>query len=99
MHNKLLDLPAFKCWVIHILRQSKRFIASITTRYAKMTHKFGIQVPGSTEETLAIDKATDTTFWFDAIQKEMKNVRVAFQPLGRGAPPPLGHKWMPGGHI
>lgn len=64
---------------IHTLRQSKRFIASITTRYAKRTHKFGIQVPSSTKEALAIDKATNTTFWFAAFLKEMKNVKVAFQ--------------------
>jgi hypothetical protein len=43
-------------------------IASITIRYAK-THKFGIQVPGSTEEALAIDKATNATFQYDAIRK------------------------------
>jgi hypothetical protein len=88
--NKLQELPVFKWWAKHTLRQSKRLIASITARYAKRTYKFGIQVPNSTEEALAIDKATKTTFWFDAIQKEMKNVKVAFQPLGHGASPPVG---------
>jgi hypothetical protein len=33
-------------------------------------------------------------FWYDAIQKEMKNVMVAFQPLGHDASPPIGYKWM-----
>ncbi len=46
------------------------------------------------EEALAIDKATNTTFWYNAIQKEMKNALVAFQPLGHGAPPPSGYQWI-----
>jgi hypothetical protein len=92
LKNELQDEPAFKWWVKHTLRQGKRLIASITTRYAKRTHKFGIQVSNSTEKALAIDKATNTIFWHDAIQKEMKNVMVTFKPLGHGALPPVGFK-------
>jgi hypothetical protein len=35
VHNKSQDPPAFRWWVKHTLRQSKRFIASIATGYAK----------------------------------------------------------------
>jgi hypothetical protein len=31
------------------------------------------------KEALEIDKATNTTFWQDAIQKEKKNNKIAFQ--------------------
>ena len=30
---------------------------------------------------MQIDRQTGTTFWTDAINKEMKNVRVAFEAL------------------
>jgi hypothetical protein len=30
------------------------------------------------EEALAVDETTNTTFWHDAIKKEMKNVMIAF---------------------
>ena len=64
------------------------------TRYARRTHKFGIQLPNSVEEALAIDRETNTTFWHDAIQKEMKNVRVAFKFLEQGERVPIGYKWI-----
>ena len=35
LKNELQDEPAFKWWVKHTLRQSKRLVASITTRHAK----------------------------------------------------------------
>jgi hypothetical protein len=41
-------------------------------------HKFGIRLPQTIAEALAINQETNTTCWFDAIQKEMKNVCVAF---------------------
>jgi hypothetical protein len=43
---------------------------------------------------LAIDRETNTTYWYDAIQKEMKNVRVAFKFLDSGERVPVGHKWI-----
>jgi hypothetical protein len=70
--KNLQDQLAFKWWVMHTIRQSKRLIASIKTRYAKRTHKFGIQVPGSQEEALAIDKAANTTFGMMLSKKNKK---------------------------
>ena len=43
-----------------------------------MTHKFGIRVPKSVPEALQIDEDTGTTYWWDAIKKEMDKVMVAF---------------------
>jgi hypothetical protein len=53
-------------------------IKTMKTRYAKCMHKFGIRLPQTIAEALAINQETNTTYWFDAIQKEMKNVCVAF---------------------
>ena len=41
-------------------------------------HKFGIRVPKSVPEALQIDEDTGTTYWWDAIKKEMDKVMVAF---------------------
>ena len=54
------------------------------TQYLKRTHKFGIEVPKSIDEALALDKKNGIILWADAIAKEMKNVRVAFRILPDG---------------
>ena len=48
-------------------------------------------MPHSVEEALKIDEQTGTTFWRDAIRKELKNVGIAFEFMEDGKPPP-GHK-------
>ena len=55
------------------------------------THKFGIEIPKTVEEALAIDRATNTTFWRDAIDLEVKNVDVAFQDLEDSEQVPIGY--------
>jgi hypothetical protein len=37
----------------------------------KRNQKFGIDTPRTVEEALRIDKETNTTYWADAIEKEM----------------------------
>jgi hypothetical protein len=44
------------------------------------------------EEAYTIDEATGTTFWRNAIEKEMKNVCVAFDILVDSAAPPPDHQ-------
>jgi hypothetical protein len=46
----------------------------------RTTHKFGIKVPKTVQEALAIDEETGTDFWRRAIEKEMRKVRVAWKP-------------------
>jgi hypothetical protein len=84
IQNNLQDEPAFHWWVKMTLKKRESFIKATKSRYAKRTYKFGIRVPKTVEEALAIDKATNTTFWYDAIQKEMKNNRLAFKFLEDG---------------
>jgi hypothetical protein len=90
----LQDEPAFRWWVKQSLRRKKYLLKAVKTRYARRTHKFGIQLPNSVDEALAIDRETNTTYWFDAIQKEMKNVRVAFKFLDTNERIPVGYKWI-----
>ncbi len=76
--------PGFNWWVPHTLRKHDSIIALIkklSARYLKRTHKFGIECPKTVEDALELDKHNNNTMWANAIAKEMKNVRVAFDLL------------------
>jgi hypothetical protein len=63
-----------------------------TTRYLKRTHKFGIEVPKTVKEALALDRKNGNTLWADAIAKEMKEVDIAFNILPDGRFAPIGYQ-------
>ena len=73
------DQPAFSWWTRRVLKKRDRIIAAVNKRYHKRTHKFGIEVPKTVQRALEIDKENGNTFWQDAIEKELSNVRVAFK--------------------
>jgi len=77
--NRIDDEPAFKWWVQETLKTRNRIIGKVKSRYWRTTHKFGIRLPHSVAEAYCIDKETGTDFWTRAIEKEMKNVRIAFR--------------------
>jgi hypothetical protein len=78
--NLLAKEPAFKWWIPHILRKRDRIIEKLgKKKYWRCTHKYGIELPKSVAEALDIDWRTGTSFWRDAIDKEMKNVLPAFK--------------------
>ena len=94
---QIADEPAFNWWVSWVLKKRDRIISLVkrrSARYHKRTHKFGIEIPKTVNEALAIDKATGTTLWRDAIEKEMQNVRVAFNVLPDGVAPPPDHQFI-----
>lgn len=85
--------PAFNWWVPATLRRRKRLIKRLKSqRVRKGRMKFGIHIPGTVEEALALDQSNGNNLWASAIEKEMKDSRVAFQLLERGENPPPGHK-------
>ena len=59
-----------------------------------MTHKFGIKLPKTVEEALALDKENGNDLWWKAIQKEMSAVKVAFKILDHDERPPTGSQYM-----
>ena len=72
-------------------------IASIQkwqSRYLKKSHKFGIELPKTVEQALALDAKNGNTLWADAISKEMENVRVAFEVLPDSKSTPIGHQFV-----
>jgi hypothetical protein len=92
--HKLDKETAFKWWIKPTLKHQDRFLKALKSKYSSRTHKFGIRVPTSVEEALAIDKETNTTYWHDAIQKEMRNCKTAFKILDDDERAPIGHKWI-----
>jgi len=73
----------------------KRLISKVKLCYWKRTHKYGVRLPKTVAEALALDKEEGNTLWYDAIQKEMKNVQTAFKFLSRGESAPVGYKEIP----
>lgn len=93
--NGLTSHPVFAWWVPHTLRRKERIIKQVRHRLAKKQYKFGIKVPSTVDEALALDKENCNTLWHDAIQKELKNVLVAFKLLEEGEQLPIGSKQIP----
>ena len=93
--RNIQDEPAFAWWVKHTLKKRDRIVKQVQHRMIKRNTKFGIKVPSSVEEALRFDKENGDTFWFDAINKEIKNVKVAFHLLGEDETPPPGSKRIP----
>ncbi len=81
-----------------MLKKRDRIISLVgkrTTHYLKWTHKFGIEVPNTVKDALALDRKNGNTLWADAIAKEMKEVCIAFNILPDGRPAPIGYQKIP----
>ena len=77
--NQIDEEPAFAWWVGNLIRKRNRILSKIKSKYWQRTHKFGIRIPKSVEQAIAIDKQNGNSLWWDAICTEMKNVRPAFE--------------------
>jgi hypothetical protein len=64
------------------------------------THKFGIELPKSVQESFEIDKRIGTDHWRWAVEKEMSKIRDmgAFEPYDKASPDDLrsGREKLPG---
>ena len=60
----------------------------------KRYYKYGIKAPRNVEEALEIDKETSTSFWRLAIEKEILNVKQAFEFQPDDKLVPVGYKWI-----
>ena len=61
-------------------------------RYHKRTHKFGVRIPKTVQEAIALDKENGDQQWQQAIAKEMKNNRVAFDIKEHKSEVPIGYQ-------
>ena len=81
--------PAFNWWVKHVIKKRTRMVNKVKTRMRKGNMKFGIIIPTTVKEALALDRDNGNTYWEDAIKKEYDEVSVAFKLLkdGQQVPP------------
>ena len=63
-----------------------------STWYLKRIYKFGLELPKTVNKAYAINEENGYAIWQDAIQKEMENVKIAFQTIPEGKKPPNGFK-------
>jgi hypothetical protein len=76
------------------LATAHQIVSAAKARYKKSNQKFGITIPRTVEEALQIDKDTGTTYWADAIEKEMRNNRIAFKFLQDNEQVPKGYTFI-----
>ena len=94
VNNKISEESAFSWWVKHTLKHHDRIISKMKKRYFRREQKYGIELPKMVQRALEIDEETGTTFWRDAIHKEMKNNAKAFKILGPDTSTPVGHTFI-----
>ena len=83
--------PAFAWWIPYTLRKRDRMIASINKRIKRVSHKYGVELPTSIAHAYKIDTANGNHFWRNAINREMGNLKVAFDIQHNGQAPPQGY--------
>ncbi len=70
----------------------------LPVKACQTTHKYGVEVPQSLKEALALDVKNGNNYWLEAVGKEMGTIVVAFEILKPNARPPPG--WMrSSGHL
>ena len=84
--------PPFIWWVKHTLKHRDRMLKAMKKQCFRMTQKYDIELPKSVKRALEIDKETGTIFWRDALEKEMKNVGIAFKMLEKDEKVPPGYE-------
>ena len=89
--NNLLDEPAFAWWAPHVIRKRERLIKTVQFRHRRIGYKFGVRIPTTIEEALAIDGDNENNLWENSTLKEMNGVRVAFDIKEKGRKPPPGY--------
>ena len=62
-----------------MLAKRYHIIGKLKSNYWVQTHKFGVNIPNSVQEAKAFDEENDNNLWWEAICKEMKNIRPAFE--------------------
>ena len=95
--KKIIEEPAFAWWTPYARRKLKR-INKVKSKYWERTHKYGICMPKNVEEAMEIDKENKNTLWKDAIDLEMKDVRVAFEVFGGDTKELVGYEEI-NGHL
>ena len=82
--SRISEEPAFAWWASSVLKKRNRIIAKTKSKYWLRTHKYGIEIPKTVLQARQIDAKSGNILWWDAICKEMKNIRPAFEAFEGG---------------
>ena len=96
--NKLLNVPGWKRFRKYA--KNKKVFQRLVTKAKKHSartapvYQFGVEVPRSIKHAYELDEKSGTTFWQDAINKELQQLMdyKTFRDMGRGSRPPEGYK-------
>ena len=87
--NGIDQESAFCWWIPYTLRRRDKTISAVKSRIARVSHnEYGIELPISVAHAYKIDTANGNHLWREAINKEMGNLKVAFDILNDGSKPP-----------
>jgi hypothetical protein len=87
--------PAFNWWAQYTLKKRDAIIATVRAQIVRRDYKFGIKVPANIAEARALDKENGDELWERSVEKEMKNVQIAFKVLDDGTRVPVGYQQIP----
>ena len=87
--------PAFAWWVPHTIKKRNRIIKMVDSKVTKLRLKFGVEVPITVQQALKLDEKNGNKLWSNAIDKELKNVIIAFKLLDESEQPPVGSTKIP----
>ena len=93
--RNIINEPAFAWWANHVLKKAHRIVKATTHRAVKKKIKFGVVIPENYDEARRLDEENKNDFWQKAVEKELKNVQIAFKLLEEGESPPVGSKHIP----
>jgi hypothetical protein len=86
------ESPAFNWWAQYTLKKRDFIISAVRARFIRRDYKSGIKVPANITEARALDLENGDDFWERSVEKEMKNVCVAFKVLEDGKRAPVGYQ-------
>jgi hypothetical protein len=61
------------------LKKRDRIISKTKSSYWTKAHKYGLEIPKGHADCIRIDNGNGNTLWQDAVKKDMKTVRPAFE--------------------
>ncbi|MFM7530856.1 MAG: hypothetical protein ACKO63_20630 [Nodosilinea sp.] len=91
--RKLVHEAFFQWWVPYTLKKKDRILQKIQRRTVRRKNeKFGVEVPRpmDVKRAMDIDRETGTTYWRDAMKKEVNTVLPAVNLLEEDEDPPVG---------
>lgn len=88
----IAEQPTFCWWIPYTLRKHDHLMYAVKSRIVKVSHKYGVEFPMSVNHAYNLDWFNKKSIWRDAINKEMRNLKVAFDILNKGSEAPASYR-------